>query len=48
MAKPKLGPASKKQEMFLQSESDITVFGGANKSSGSTLNNPANSREAKG
>jgi predicted phage terminase large subunit-like protein len=27
--KPKLGPASKKQEMFLQSKSDITVFGGA-------------------
>ncbi len=24
-----LGPASKKQEMFLQSKSDITVFGGA-------------------
>lgn len=29
MTQPKLGPASKKQEMFLQSKSDITVFGGA-------------------
>ena len=29
MSEPKLGPASKKQEMFLQSKSDITVFGGA-------------------
>lgn len=27
--KKRLGPASKKQAMFLQSESDITVFGGA-------------------
>lgn len=27
----KLGPASKKQAMFLQSKSDITVFGGAAK-----------------
>ena len=31
MTKPKLGPASKKQAMFLQSKSDITVFGGAAK-----------------
>lgn len=29
MTKPKLGPASEKQAMFLQSKSDITVFGGA-------------------
>jgi hypothetical protein len=27
----KLGPASQKQAMFLQSKSDITVFGGAAK-----------------
>lgn len=29
MSSKKLAPASKKQAMFLQSKSDITVFGGA-------------------
>ena len=29
MSKPQIGPASHKQAMFLQSTSDITVFGGA-------------------
>lgn len=39
----KLGPASQKQADFLNSKADITVFGGARKSSGTSLINSPNS-----